>query len=58
VDKDVAKPAAKSDDDSEGDESGDDNEDSESVSDRGISPQTFGVEQKVKLPGLKPTERT
>lgn len=57
VEKDAIK-ATKSDDDSEGDESGDDNDDNESASSRGISPQTFGVEQKVKLPGLKRTECT
>jgi len=57
VEKDAIK-ATKSDDDSEGDESGDDNDDNESASSRGISPQTFGVEQKVKLPGLKRTELT
>ncbi|KAI8576063.1 hypothetical protein K450DRAFT_258709 [Umbelopsis ramanniana AG] len=57
VEKDQTK-AAKSDDESDGDESGDDNDESESTGDRGISPQTFGSEQKVKVPGLKPSEIT
>ncbi|KAH8553415.1 hypothetical protein BGW37DRAFT_555485 [Umbelopsis sp. PMI_123] len=48
----------KSDDESDGDESGDENDDNESTGDRGISPQTFGTEQKVKVPGLKPAEIT
>ncbi|KAG2186686.1 hypothetical protein INT44_002912 [Umbelopsis vinacea] len=57
VEKDQTK-AVKSDDDSDADESGDDNDETESTDDRGISPQTFGSEQKVKLPGLKRSEIT
>lgn len=56
MEKDQTK-TAKSDDESDGDESGDENDESESTSgDRGISPQTFGAEQKVKVLGLKPSE--
>ncbi|KAM3588698.1 hypothetical protein VKS41_001138 [Umbelopsis sp. WA50703] len=47
----------KSDDDSDGDDSGDE-ESSKTPSDRGASPQAFGVESKLKVPGLKPQELT